>query len=547
MKKSLQKSILLLIAIFNLGIASLLAQIPQAINFQAIARDADSNPMVNANIQIQLSVLDGSAQGTVIYQELRALQTNAYGSFSFQIGVGANYTPIGTFQNIAWESGNKFLKIDYDPSNTFTFDLTLGIIEFVSVPYAFAAETVVFIDATGAEEGDVLVYNSTSGKFEPSQEFSGIITWENVQNKPNFATVATTGNYPDLTNKPTISDIAAIDNNVNTQLKNVTDPTDTQDAVTKGYVDQIIQIMENNGLTVVDFTADDITTAVGSTVSFNDNSTINPTTWAWDFGDGNTATTQNPTHTYITAGTYTVSLTASNGLLTKTKTKTDYITVSLIVDGPGAGLSDIDGNTYTSIIIDGEEWMSENLRVTHYPNGDAIPLVSDNTAWSNLDDDNTSDAYSYYNNNASNEAETYGALYTYASAIGDNWTRDNVDNQGVCPDGWHLPTNAEWTTLTTYLGSDSSSKLAGNATLWTDGDLNQNPNFGTSGFSALPSGGRGCDFGTFNSLGDICYWWSAAEYSSLFANYITIYYDSTSIGIGNDSKSSGYSVRCVKD
>ncbi|NCC88539.1 MAG: hypothetical protein EOM05_11890, partial [Clostridia bacterium] len=205
MKEVLQKSVLLLFAIFSFGLTSLFAQVPQAINFQAIARDGDSNPMVNTNIQIRLSVLDETPEGTVVYQELRALQTNAYGSFSFQIGVGANFVTIGTMEEIEWENGSKFLKIDYDPTNTFTFNLTLGTIEFVTVPYAFAAETVVFIDATGAVDGDVLVYNEVTGKFEPGQVTAGSVTWDNVQDKPDFATVATSGDYNDLLNTPTLS------------------------------------------------------------------------------------------------------------------------------------------------------------------------------------------------------------------------------------------------------------------------------------------------------------------------------------------------------
>ncbi len=96
--------------------------------------------------------------------------------------------------------------------------------------------------------------------------------------------------------------------------------------------------------------------------------------------------------------------------------------------------------------------MAEDLRVTHYPNGDPIPNVTDNTAWGNLGDNNTDDAYCFYNNDNTTD---YGALYTYAAAIGDNWARDNADGQGVCPDGWHLPTVAEWQELVNYLGGSS--------------------------------------------------------------------------------------------
>jgi len=152
---------------------NIFAEFPHAINFQAIARDANGTVMSATPIQIRLTVIDGSATGTDVYQELRALTTNDYGSFSFQIGRNPNYVTAGSFDEIDWNSGAKFLKIDYDPTNQFNWNLTLGTIEFVSVPFALSAENVSFIDATNAKNGDVLVFNSTTGKFEPKAITSG--------------------------------------------------------------------------------------------------------------------------------------------------------------------------------------------------------------------------------------------------------------------------------------------------------------------------------------------------------------------------------------
>ncbi len=146
-----------------------LAQFPHAINFQAIARAENGEVMADTPIQIRLTIIDGSVTGTEIYQELRALVTNSYGSFSFQIGWDADFVTIGSFDAIEWKTGAKFLKIDYDPTNQFNWSLSLGTIEFVSVPFALAAETVTFIDASDAQDGDVLTYNSGSGMFEPQQ------------------------------------------------------------------------------------------------------------------------------------------------------------------------------------------------------------------------------------------------------------------------------------------------------------------------------------------------------------------------------------------
>ncbi len=209
-------------------------------------------------------------------------------------------------------------------------------------------------------------------------------------------------------------------------------------------------------------------------------------------------------------------------------------------------LIDYDGNVYTSIIIGTQEWMAENLRVTHYPNGDPIPLITDETDWGNLATNNTSDAYSYYNNNSSSEAYIYGALYTYAAAIGDNWARDNTNDQGVCPNGWHLPTDVEWDALNTYLGANAGSKLADNAYFWTNGNLDQSADFSTSGFDALPGGYRYND-GTFLDLGNLGFWWTAIESSSIYAYSRYLHYDDTNVGSNYYAKSFGFNVRCVKN
>jgi len=212
-------------------------------------------------------------------------------------------------------------------------------------------------------------------------------------------------------------------------------------------------------------------------------------------------------------------------------------------------VTDIDGNEYRSVRIGNQCWMKENLKVTKYPSGTSIPELTDKTAWANLGDNGIDDAFCYYNNNANGEANTYGALYTWSAAMGDNVKSSNSNEsivQGICPDGWHLPREAEWTELTNFLGGDS---IAGGK-MKTIGTLHWNsPNEGadnSSGFSGIPGGCRSSYDGSFGDLG-YTYFWSSTESDSTFAWMFILYSRYPALGKGNNYKSNGLSVRCLKD
>jgi len=194
-------------------------------------------------------------------------------------------------------------------------------------------------------------------------------------------------------------------------------------------------------------------------------------------------------------------------------------------------VTDIDGNTYQTVKIGDQWWMAENLKVTHYRNGDAIPNVTDVSEWSNL----TTGAYCNYNND-DNNANTYGSLY--------NWYAVD-DSRNIAPDGWHVPTDAKWQTLVDYLGGDA---IAGGKMKETGTSHWKSPNTGAtneSGFSALPGGYRGYT-GLFADVGDYAYFWSSKWYGST-AWYRGLLYDYSGVYRGNFSHQNGYSVRCVRD
>ena len=280
---------------------------------------------------------------------------------------------------------------------------------------------------------------------------------------------------------------------------------------------------------------------VGESIQFTDSTAFKPNSWLWDFGDGNTSKEQNPSHVYTSGGTYSVSLTATNEYGSKTKTKTDYIT---IVD---TTVTDYDNNTYKVVKIGDQYWMAENLKTTTYNNGTSIDLVTDSTAWAN----SSTGAYCWYDNDEATYGDTYGALY--------NWYAVGTGN--LCPDGWHVPTDNEWKTLELYLGMSPSevddrwsrgtnegSKLAGNAELWADGNLKNNSEFGSSGFSALPGGYRGFT-SIFYDIGLEGCWWSAKTYAynRSYAWFRSVYFYESKVYRFGFHKELGFSVRCVRD
>jgi uncharacterized protein (TIGR02145 family) len=185
---------------------------------------------------------------------------------------------------------------------------------------------------------------------------------------------------------------------------------------------------------------------------------------------------------------------------------------------------------YTSVLIGTQQWMQQNLEVVTYRDGTVIPQVTDATAWAGL----TTGAWCYYGNDPSSG---YGKLY--------NWYAVN-DPRGLAPQGWHIPTDAEWTTLSTLLGGTS---VAGGKMKTTGITRWNSPNTSAtneSGFAGLPGGYRNFS-GTFYIVGNYGYWWSATEYDSTVVWDHVLSYNNGALGRYADGKRLGFSVRCLRD
>jgi uncharacterized protein (TIGR02145 family) len=237
-----------------------------------------------------------------------------------------------------------------------------------------------------------------------------------------------------------------------------------------------------------------------------------------------------------------------NQRVTVTNSDTSGMVIQMILQDAGT-VTDIDGNVYHAIRIGNQVWTVENLRVTKYNDGSAIPLVTDSAAWAAL----TTPGYCYYKNTTNIDSiKKFGALY--------NWYV--VKTNKLAPTGWHVPDTTEWDTLLKYLiangynwdGTTTGNKIAKSLAAKTDWVTDTTP--GTigcdlttnnhTGFSALPGGYRR-HISTFVNQGNYGSWWSATEDDATIAchRYLNcvraILFDYLSY------KSYGFSVRLLRD
>ena len=409
-------------AILCLAIASLTqlqAQAPQGFNYQATVRNSSGDLIVNTNVYFKFNVIQGSQTAVPIFTETHYVPTDDIGQVNLIIGQGTANT--GAFSALDWSLGSYYLGIELDTGDGY---VAMGTTQLLSVPYALYAEN--------------------TGNSTPTT--------------PNLETVLAENNSAN-----------------NQQIKNLQDPTDAQDAVTKDFLLEKLSLLQ------------------------------------------------------------------------------DQIAAMQAATGSGT-VTDQDGNSYPYLTYGDQVWTVKNAEVVTYRDGTPIPQVTDATEWSNL----TTGAWCYYDNDP-----TKGKLYNWYAVMGIHDTDPNTPNKAFAPEGWHVPTDAEWTTLEEYLiangfnydGTTTGDKIAKSMSStkgWNSSEQegaigNDQSLNNSSGFNAYPNGDRNI-YGEYDDFGDEADYWTSTEVDNLraFHRNLDKDWDDLLTQSNGDEKNDAHSVRFVK-
>jgi len=510
----------------------LMAQTPQSFKYQAVARDASGNVVADQAVGMQISILQSSTDGTAVYVETFTPTTNEFGLINLDIGAGTVVN--GDLTTIDWSADTYFIKIEMDITGGTTYE-EYGTSQLLSVPYALHAKTAETVTGGIAETDPVFgAWDKSTGISITESQISDLDHFTTADETDPVYTGSQAANITatDITNLGNLSNTNTGDQDISGITSNATAITSIQDEqTTQDAAIALNTAKDTTGIYHTNRTALDAVSGVNT-----GNEDLTPYAKTADLSgvatSGNYSDLTNKPDLWDS--TYASIKNTPDLTLYATKAYVDALEQQIeeLQIVTGIKVKDIDGNIYGTVTIGTQTWMVENLKTTSYNDGTTIPLVTDNTVWSN----STTPAYCWYNNDEATYGNTYGALY--------NWYV--VETGNVCPTGWHVPTDAEWTILTDYLGGTSvaGGKLKDTGTThWTS------PNTGATnetGFTALPGGCRGSG-GSFDDVGRFGYWWSSTEISSTNAWFRVVNYLFATIVRSNYNKEFGFSVRCLRD
>jgi uncharacterized protein (TIGR02145 family) len=579
----IKKSMLLLVTLLIFTSVTLMAQSPQKINFQSIVRNTNGVIFSNKTLSIKISLLSGSITGTQVYSETHSSTTDAIGLVSLQIGSGTALS--GSFATINWGNASHFIKLEADFTGGNAY-VTLGTQELMSVPYAmyaaktdttslnltnrFAAKLNKSDFPSGNSPGEFMYWNGdfwttlprgqrgesiiidqngnpTWGCLIPSSAALPSTTPTIAVNKPMTPiTMATTGvtgilqqNLPPGLQASWSANVITISGTPKQaytfQYLFVLSVNCGQPLIATGTI-VVTPATEPDAPTGVVATAGDGSASVAFVAPSNDGGSD---IWGYDVvsnpgGFIEIGATSPIIVTGLTNGTsYTFTVVARNDVgPSEPSAPSAAVTPAAPPSAcPTTKVEDRNGNEYNTVGIGTQCWMKENLKVTKYNNGDEIPDVTSNPSWGLL---TTGARAEYVSSGVTGYVSTYGYLYNWYAA---------TDSRKICPTGWHVPTDAEWTTLTNTLEGESFAGTfmkKDDALLWST-----NSGTNSSGFSALPGGIRESDGSFYEIRNNASFWSATGDGDSAFRRLLFSQLSFVSQLILD--KRSGLSVRCLRD
>jgi uncharacterized protein (TIGR02145 family) len=491
---------------------------PNAFNYSAVARNAAGQPIATTTIGIQVTILKTSPTGASQYSENHFVNTDAYGLFNLVIGAGAVQS--GSMATIDWSNDNYYLKVGMDAAGGTNF-LTMGTTQLLSVPYALYAKSAGSVSGGAGFSGNYNDLTNTPtiptvptnvSAFTNDAGYVSTLNDDDPTNEIQQLSVSATGDTLHLQNGGFVIIPGISAANAPVQLATLT--TSTVSSITNTTAISGGNITNGGGAAI---------TARGIVWSTNQNPNLasnlgftNDGTGTGNFASNLAGLTANTT--------YYARAYATNSAGTAYGNELSFTTASSgggIVTNPGAGVT-FDGYTYSSIVLgNGQEWMAENLRTTVYSNGDTIGYFAVDSL--NLN--------------------TYGKSYRWF------WV---TDPRNVCPTGWHVPSDTEWSTFINYLDPNANggnnNNTAGGKMKSTGTQYWQSPNTDAtneSGFSGLPGGF--ISGVPFEDIGNYGLWWSSTEFDALNSYARRLNYDSGSVTGGTWPSSDALSIRCLKD
>lgn len=586
-------------------------EFPQSVNFSATIHDANDEAVANTAVNLRVTFYDADNDDEPIFCAIYQTETDSDGNVLFRldrdmIAYGCNDAPSIGFDEISWGDGAYWMHLEYQSDMAEDF-VDLGYIELASGFYSLVSNYALVagkidgfdLDVSDAGDGDVLVYNGATGKWEshrfeidnangtqgnvltdvrefvdlglPSgnkwatcnigagapEERGNYYAWGETSNKTNY----------DLSTYAYCEEA-----NNNNLIKYCTDP----EMGYNGFVDSLTWLEPSDDAATVNWGPNWRTPAVADYYELMSCCTFSDDTVNGVYGKRFTGTNGNSIFLPF-AGTYygdeldlypddwseywTSNLDYSYPphawvfhwspnycQISNARLREYGYPVRAIYDPthgvrpihngvPGETLVDSrDGNEYATVTIGEQTWMAENLR---YEGDIALGTgLSDTTA------------YRYYPVGDENNVRRYGYLYNWIAAMNGESSSNAVPSgvQGICPDGWHLPSNAEWSMLQFAVGGQNvASRLASASDVWEQGALSQVTEFGSSGFEALGVSGFGGNYEYCWPLGHMTNFWSATEFSEDRAGDWIIIYDNVNLEKVDYSKNYGFSVRCVRN